>query len=45
MTMDDIRIFEEETAETLKKRIKDVEKRGTICDVGDREKKCCVPVE
>ncbi|VDM47823.1 unnamed protein product [Toxocara canis] len=45
MTMEQIRELEEETAETLKKRIKDAEKRGTVCDVGDREKKSDLQID
>lgn len=32
MSLDDIRQFEEETAEMLKKQLNDSERRGTVCD-------------
>lgn len=36
MTIEDIKKMEKETVEELKKQIVEPEKRGTVCDVGDK---------
>ncbi|VBB25751.1 unnamed protein product [Acanthocheilonema viteae] len=37
MTMEDIKKMEKKAVEELKKQIAEPEKRGTVCDVGDKE--------
>lgn len=36
MTIEDIKKMEKEAVEELKKQIAEPEKRGTVCDVGDK---------